>query len=224
MIENWRGRLSGLRTRAEDSAPPITFPAELRSCHPYIAFDATFQFWWKGDDRAAFWTARRKITEWADQVTARYCVTQAGNAENEINARISSGVRVQLTVGRRALAAAQDVLEINRQAALECQRQRAELDRIRFLREKVYSRPDVARSYWLFHHPDQLKAMLEIDFEGIAEKFGNTEDSQFLVIAKLIGEFLGRLEDADRRYLVGQLGQLFSSYDRSDLAELLEDS
>ncbi len=44
MSENWRGRLSGLWARPEDSAQPVTFPAELRSCHPHVAFDATFQF------------------------------------------------------------------------------------------------------------------------------------------------------------------------------------
>ncbi|WP_203862911.1 hypothetical protein [Plantactinospora mayteni] len=210
--------------RPEDPAQPITFPAELRSCHPHVAFDATFQFWWQGNAQAAFWTARRKITEWADQVTARYCVTQAGNAENEINTRIVNGVRVQLAVSPQARAAAEAILEIDRQTALERLKHRAELERIRCLRESVYSRPDVARSYWLYHHPDQLNAMLDIDFEGIAEKFGDAGESRFLVIAKLIGDFLGRLEDGDRRYLVGQLGQLFSSYNRPDLAERLDAS
>jgi len=224
MSENWRGRLSGLLAKPEDPAQPITFSAELRSCHPHVAFDATFQFWWQGDDQATLWTARQKITEWADQVTARYCVTQAGNAENEINTRIANGVRVQLAVGPLARAAAEAILEIDRQAALERLRQRAELEQIRYLRESVYSRPDVARSYWLYHHPDQLNAMLNIDFDGIAEKFGDAEESHFLVIANLIGDFLGRLEDGDRRYLVGQLGQVFSSYDRPDLAEQLEAS
>ena len=222
MSENWRGRLSGLWARPDDTAQPITFPAELRSCHPHIAFDATFQGWWQGNDQAAFWTARQKITEWAGQVTARYCVTQAGNAENEINTRITNDFRVQLTVGPQARAAAEAILEIDRQTALERLRQRAELERIRYLRESVYSRPDVARSFWLYHHPDQLNAMLDIDFERIAGKFGDAGESRVLVIAKLIGDFLGRLEDGDRRYLVGQLGQVFSSYDRPDLAERLE--
>lgn len=224
MSEDWRGLLSGLWTKPEEPAQPIIFPAELRSCHPHIAFDATFQLWWHGNDKSTFWTTRQKITEWADQVTARYCVTQAGNAENEINTRISSGVRVQLAVGPHARSAAEAILEIDRQAALESLRQRAELERILYLRESVYSRPDVARSYWLYHHPDQLKAMLDIDFEKIAEKFGDAEESRFRVIAKLIGDFLGQLEDGDRRYLVGQLGQFFSSYDRPDLAEQLETS
>ncbi|HZN19012.1 MAG TPA: hypothetical protein VFB84_12695 [Micromonosporaceae bacterium] len=200
------------------------FPAELRSCHPHVAFDATFQFWQQGSDQATFWTTRQEITAWADQVTARYCVTQAGNAENEINTSIANGVRVRLAVGPQARAAAEAFLEIDRQAALEHVRQRAELERIRYLRESVYSRPDVARSCWLCHHPDQLNAMLDIDFEGIAEKFGDVRESRFLVIAELIGDFLGRLEDGERRYLVGQLGQLFSSYDRPDLAEQLEAS
>ncbi|HET8684339.1 MAG TPA: hypothetical protein VFM54_21060 [Micromonosporaceae bacterium] len=109
-------------------------------------------------------------------------------------------------------------------AAVELLKQQAELERIRHLRENIYSRPDVARSYWLYHHPDQLNAMLDIDFEGIAEKFGDCGESRFLVIAKLIGDFLGRLEDRERRFLVGQLGQLFSSYDRPDLTERLEAS
>ncbi len=222
MNENWRGRLSGLWTRPENHAEPITFPAELRSRHPQVAFNAIFRFWWQGDDDAAFWTARQKITERADQVTARYCVTQAGNAENEINTRIANGFRVQLAVSPQARVAAEAILEIERQAAIERLKQRAELERIQYLRESIYSHPDVARSYWLYHHPDQLDAMLNIDFEGIAEKFGDAEESRFLAIAKLIGDFLGRLEDGDRRYLVTQLGRVFSSYDRLDLAERLE--
>jgi hypothetical protein len=222
--ENWRGRLSGLWARPEDPAPPRIFPAELRSRHAHVAFDAIFHFRWQGSDEAAYWTARQKITDWADQVTARYCVTQAGNAENEINTHITKRVCVQLAVSPQARAAAEAILEIDRQTALERLRQQAELERIRYLRESVYSRPDVARSYWLYHHPDQLSAMLEINFEEIAEKFGDAGESRFLLIAKLIGDFLGRLEDGDRRYLIGQLGQFFSSYDRLDLAERLEAS
>lgn len=221
MSGNWFGRLSGLWTRPEDPAKWITFSAELRSCHPHIAFDATLQFWWQGNDQAAMWTTRQNITEWADEVTARYCVTQAGNAENEINTRYSKDAQVRLAVGPQARAAAEAILEVERQTALERLRQRAELERIRYLRESIYSRPDIARSYWLYHHPDQIKEVLETDFEKIAEKFGDAAESRFLVIAKLIGDFLGQLDDGARRYLVGQLRQLFSSYDRPDLAEQL---
>jgi len=224
MRVSWPGRLSGRRARPEDSAQAVTFSAELRSCHPHVAFDATFQFWRQGNDHAAFWTARQKITEWADQVAARYCVTQAGNAENEMNTGIANGVRVQLTVSPQALAAAKAILEIDRQAALERLKQRAELERIRYLRESVYSHPVVARSYWLYHHPDRPEELLTIKFEEIAEKFGDVGESRFLVIAKLIGDFLGGLEDGKRRYLLEQLGHFFSSYDRPDLAERLEAS
>ncbi|MEH1017670.1 hypothetical protein V6U90_31925 [Micromonospora sp. CPCC 206060] len=202
----------------------VTFSAELRSCHPHIAFDATFQFWWRGNDQSASWTARQKITEWADKLASQYCVTQAGNAETEINTRIVDGVHVQLAVSPQARAAAEAILEIDRQSALDRRKQQAELKQIRHLRESIYSRPDVARSYWLHHHPDQLNAMLDIDFEGIAQKFGDVAESRFLVIAKLIGEFLEGLGDGERRYLLGQLGEVFSSYDRPDLMNRLEDS
>ncbi|MDT0529160.1 hypothetical protein RM555_09165 [Micromonospora sp. DSM 115977] len=224
MIESWRSRLSGLWRRHQEPAQPVTFSAELRSCHPHVAFDATFQLRWHGDDQAALWTTRQKLTEWADQESARYCVTQAGNAENDINARIAYGARVHLAVSRQARAAAEAILDIGRQTTLEHLKQQTELERIRYLRESVYSRPDVARSYWLYHHPDQLNTMLNIDFEGIARKFGDAEESRFLVIAKLIDDFFGRLEDGERRYLLGQLGKIFSSYDRPDLAESLEAS
>jgi hypothetical protein len=224
MSKTWRHHLSSLWTRSEKREQPITFHAELRSCHPHIAFDATFQFWWRGSDQAAYWAERQKITELAGNVTVQYVVTQAGNAENEINTSNIHNTRVQLGVNPRARAAAEAMLEIDRQAALEHLRQRAELERIRYLRESIYSHPDVARRYWLYHHPDQLTAMLGIDFEEIAEKFAGAAESRFLVIAKLISDFFGRLEDGDRRYLVGQLGQFFSSYDRPDLAEQLEAS
>ncbi|WFE93504.1 hypothetical protein [Micromonospora sp. WMMD987] len=224
MIEGWLDRLSRRWARPEDPMQPVAFPAELRSCHAHIAFDATFELWWKGNDETAIWTTRQRVTEWADQVTAQYCVTQAGNAENEINSRNPYGARVQLVAGPQARLAAEAILDIDRQTALERVKQQAELERIRYLRESVYSRPDVARSYWLYHHPDRPEELLTIRFEEIAEKFGNVGESRSLVIAKLIGDFLGRLEDGERRYLIEQLGQIFSSYDRPDLAERLEDS
>ncbi|WP_410812815.1 hypothetical protein [Micromonospora sp. 067-2] len=224
MRETWLDRLLGLWARPEDPVQPVTFSVELGSCHPHVAFDAIFQFSWQGDDQATLWAARLKITEWAGQITAKYSVTQAGNAELEINTRNANGVRVQLAVSPQARVAAEAILEIDRQTALERLKQQAELERIRYLRESVYSRPDVARSFWLYHHPDRPEELLTIRFEEIAEKFGDVGESRFLVIAKLIGDFLGRLEDGDRRYLLGQLGQLFSSYDRPDLAERLEAS
>ncbi|MFF3854446.1 hypothetical protein [Micromonospora sp. NPDC002575] len=162
--------------------------------------------------------------EQADKLASQYCVTRAGNAETEINSRIAEGVHVQLAVSPQARAAAEAIREIARQSALERLKQRAELEQIRYLRESIYSRPDVARSYWLHHHSDQLNEMLKIDFEGIAQKFGDVAESRFLVIAKLIGDFLGGLGDGERRYLLGQLGEVFSSYDRPDLVKRLEES
>jgi hypothetical protein len=223
MNENRRGIFSALWAQPENPVRPIMFTAELPSCHPHVAFDATFQFRWQGSDQA-LWHEQRRITEEAGRLTSRYSVMQAGNAETEINVRDTNGVHVRLTAGPQALAAAEAILEIERQAAIERMRQRAELERVHYLRESVYARPDVARSYWLYHHPDQLNAMLTIDFEGIAAKFGDVGDSRFLTIAKLLADFLGNLEDGDRRYLVGLLGNVFSSYDRADLVERLESS
>lgn len=224
MSEKWRDRVWGLLTRSEETVQPVTFSAELRSCHPHVSFDATFEFSWQGNDQAAFWTTRQKLTEWADQVSVGYCVTQAGNAENEINTRIAGDVRVQLAVSPQARAAAEAFLEVDRQTALDGVKQRAELERIRYLRESIYSHPDVARSYWLYHHPDRPEELLTIRFEEIAEKFGDVAESRFLVIAKLVDNFLERLGDGERRYLLGQLGRVFSSYDRPDLAERLDAS
>ena len=222
MSGNWRSRLRNIWVEPEDSVHMVTFDAELRSCHPHIAFDATFQIWRRDNNQVDIWATRKRLTERAGQITARYCVTQVGNAENEVNTQIGNGVCVHLTASPSARAAAEAIREIERQAALERFEQQAELERIRFLREDVYAHPNVARSYWLYRHPDQLNEMLDIDFEAIAEKFGEAEESRFLMIAKLIGDFLGRLDDSDRRYLVGQLGRFFSSYDRPDLANQLE--
>ncbi|MEU4792486.1 hypothetical protein AB0F95_22530 [Micromonospora tulbaghiae] len=222
MSENWRDRLSRIWARPEEHFQPVTFTAELRSRHPHIAFDATLQLWRQDNDDAATWTTRQRVTEWAEQVAAKYCVTQAGNAENEINTRNPYGARVRLTVSPQARTAAEAVLKIAREAALERLKQGAELERIHHLRENVYSRPDVARSYWLYHHPDRPDELLTINFEGIAEKFGDVRESRSLVIAKLIDDFLGQIGDVERRYLLTQLGQVFSSYNRPDLAERLD--
>ncbi|PTA47475.1 hypothetical protein [Micromonospora sp. RP3T] len=222
MSEFWRHYLSRLWARPKEHSQSVTFTAELRSRHPYIAFDATLRLWRQDNDEAATWTTRQRITEWADQVTAKYCVTQAGNAENEINTRNPYGARIQLTVSPQARIAAEAILKIARETALERLKQRAELERIHHLRENIYSRPDVARSYWLYHHPDRPDELLTIRFEEIAEKFGDVGESRSLVIAKVIDEFLGQIGEGERRYLLTQLGQVFSSYNRPDLAERLE--
>ncbi|MFF5217832.1 hypothetical protein [Micromonospora sp. NPDC000442] len=222
MTANWLGHLTGLRTRPADSVRSFTFSAELRSCHPHIAFDAIFQMQWQGDGHDAYWRVRQDVTRWADQVTAKYCVTQVGNAENEINSGVAYNANVQLTVSRQARAAAEGILDVHRQTALERLKQQAELERVRFMRETVYSQPDVARSYWLYHHPDRPEELLTIKFEEIAEKFGDAAESRSLGVAKLIDEFLGQLGESERRYLLGQVGQVFSSYNRTDLAERLE--
>ncbi|WFE30978.1 hypothetical protein [Micromonospora sp. WMMD975] len=222
MSENWRGRLSRPWATPKEPSKPVTFIAELRSRHPHIAFDATLHLWRRGSDEAVTWTTRQRATEWADKVTAKYCVTQAGNAENEINSLNPYGARVQLAVSSQARTAAEGILRIARETALERLKQRAELERIHHLRENIYSRPDVARSYWLYHHPDRPDELLKIKFEEIAEKFGDAGESRSLVIAKLIDEFLGQMGDGERRYLLRQLGQVFSSYNRTDLAERLD--
>lgn len=218
----WRNRLPGRWTQSASSTQPARFDAELRSCHRHIAFDATFEFWWRTDDEAGYWPKRQTVTDWADEVSSRYCVTQAGNAEVEINTQNPIGALVKLTVSPEARAAAEAIQEVDRQADLTSRKRQVELEQVRYLRENIYSRPNVARSYWLYHHPDQINTMLDINFEEIAEKFTDVEESRSLAIARLLGDFLAKIEDVDRRHLIGQLGQVFSSYNRPDLATRLD--
>jgi hypothetical protein len=173
------------------------------------------------------------LQQWAARKSSSFTVMQRGNLENELNVQLDGvwrhqqrtvqiiAARAAVSVTDQAQAAAAAVEELQRKLELERLREQMELQKLRYLREEVFSRPDVARSYWLHHHPDSLSDLLTDRFEQIAAKFGESGETSFIVVARLVEDFLGKLDEDGRAYLVKQLDRVFASFNRPDLSEQL---
>lgn len=132
-------------------------------------------------------------------------------------------VSAELTVSPEAQRAAQEWDELQRQLAMDRLRQEVELSELAYLREHILSQPSVARAYWLKHHPNAFGDLLDDRFERIAEKLGRSNEDPNVAIARVISDFLSDLGADQRQYLLAQLAKVFTSFERTDLAERLPD-
>ena len=64
-----------------------------------------------------------------------------------------------------------------------------------------------------------LHELLVEQFELVAAKFGTPTESSVTAIARLLEKFLAVLVGNSQAYLLHQLGAVFASYDRDDLAQ-----
>ncbi|MFC3993847.1 hypothetical protein [Actinoplanes siamensis] len=198
---------------------------------------ATFDLRWHGAE-AVFQSAKRDLHRRAAELSSRVYVAHAAYLESELNLLLDRqwvrrfdgdmsivGADVELEVSPDVLAAYNEMQAIRRQAAVERLRWETDLVELEFLREQVFSRPEVARSYWLKHHLDKPGDFAAVPFDQIAESFAADRGPDTPTrIAEIIGDFLGRLDEGQRDYLIGQLGRVFSSYSRPDLAERLNEA
>ncbi|MEV6349519.1 hypothetical protein [Actinoplanes sp. NPDC051851] len=203
---------------------------DLPSTDRDLSFSAVFGVYWQGEP-GRYWPARNEVDKRVVELAGRYTVAQVGFLESELNNRLGqwfhlAGIRLvaggaTLSVAPEVLAAHAEMQAIRRNAAVGRLRWETELDELGYLREKVFSRPEVARSYWLNRHLDTPGDVARIDFEAIAAMFAGPGESTTTVIAGLLHEFLSGLDDGQRRYLVQQLGAVFTAHARADLAGLL---
>ncbi|MEV6601566.1 hypothetical protein AB0M36_32635 [Actinoplanes sp. NPDC051346] len=239
LFTGWEGS-GGWSETHPVTAPPVRqsqFSAELASRDPGLAFTASFELFWQGEERAV-WATLRDLHHWAADISRRYCVAQTGYLQAELNALVGQrwarqidtvtrivDAKVRVAASHDVLTAYTEMQSIKRRAAIERLRWETDLEELAFLREKVFSRPDVARSYWLNRHLDKPDEFGRVPFDEIAEAFGaSSKESMSARIGGLIEEFLGGLDEGQRNYLVVQLGQVFSSYLRPDLAKLLDEA
>ncbi|MEV7628685.1 hypothetical protein [Actinoplanes sp. NPDC089786] len=221
--------------------PPVeqherTFVSRLPSVIEGSHFDATFQVWFlTGGCRseAEFHELRSYLIGQARVVTTRRTANDLDLVGPEVNnylGRIdwtSSGrgalaVTVQLTASPEVRRIATEWEELRSRLAVERMRHALEDEELRHLRQDIFSQPAVARTYWLKHHPGALTDVAKDEpFESIAAKLGAASDRPSLAIARLIEDFLGKLDPKHAEYLVDQLANVFASYDRDDLSQRL---
>ncbi|MBB4958684.1 hypothetical protein [Micromonospora polyrhachis] len=209
-------------------------PSAVEGAH-FLA-DITVQ--WRGGDNDCVDTIRRSVRELVARKATGYRVTAAAeladllNAQGSIRRRITGTklVITQLHVRLTASMEAQEITaaweEAQREEAREKLRQRQELQRLRYLRDEIFGDPNIARMYWHLKHPTDISALTSSSFDEVASRLSSSTPTTRApageqAIATLIGEFLAGLEGDERAHLVAQLGVVFRSFHRTDLAERL---
>ncbi|MEU8087842.1 hypothetical protein AB0B57_30045 [Micromonospora sp. NPDC049101] len=222
-------------------SPSHRFEATLASALPGANFQAEVTVEWRGRepeaeakvrafawDHLARWAATRRVTvasHLADLINARG-VTEIAVPQTSL---VLTHLHVRITVPAEALAVTTAWEEAERRATLEKQRRGDELRQLRWLRDEIFGRPDIARMYWHLHHPADLRSLTDPVFDTIAAQLGGDErvtaspQVEEDPISVLIGKFVDGLSADERRHLIGQLGRVFRSFDRTDLAMQLGD-
>lgn len=211
-----------------------SFVADLRSVLPGVDFQARFAVTGRGPVGASpadVYAMRQLLFRAASDVTVHESAARAANAQNAVSATLAPerqlpgrdlvlSASVFLNVTSEAAALAREWDRLQSDLSLGQLRQQAEWNTLEYLRTKVLSRPDVARAYWLKNHPQgSLSDLLDDRFERIAERYAETGAGPDLSIARLLVEFTNDLDAGQRGYLIAQLGRVFSSFGRDDLAE-----
>ncbi|MCW2141589.1 hypothetical protein BXY51_006173 [Actinoplanes cyaneus] len=213
------------------------FSTELSSRDRGLPFSASFVLRWQGQEQT-FLAAKRDLHQWAVDRSSRLRVTDSEYLDAVLNLQLCQQWVRRIDADTRIISAEAavqvdpDVLNtyaemqaIRRRAAVERLRWETDLEELRFLREHVFSRPEVARSYWLKNHLDRPGDFNPAPFDKIAASFAaSPEASVSARIAGLVGDFISGLNEEQRGYLIGQIGQVFSSYSRNDLSELVSDA
>jgi hypothetical protein len=241
-MPDWLDRLFPDRpaTPAASPIPPATwiddaFPATLPSRVDGGWFSASFGARWLGDP------ARADLRDWlrgvivrrAERVTRDLSVIYLDTAQLGVNAgfreiTIPAGVPVRhltvtaiLTATEEARRAAAEWEELQTKLTLRQMNNQLEIERLRHLREDIFRRPEVARTYWLDRHPDAMDSLLDDRFERVAEKLGTAPDSSTMVIANVIQDFLGDLDAEQKRTLIDLLSRLLIDFRRGELVAKL---
>ncbi|QSB16503.1 hypothetical protein JQS43_09615 [Natronosporangium hydrolyticum] len=212
-----------------------SFESRLPSALPGAPFEAWFTVEWYNTTPAEA-TDHEQLAEavraWAAAITARDVPSDVPAVQTRLAQRLAAtrslpGTDLVLVAGSVTLdapaasrRAALQWEELHRELALDRLRREVERNELRYLRE-VFTRPEVARSYWLRHHPEALDELLSDRFEQIAERLGQTPEDPQQTIATLLREFLTGLGQEERRYLLDQLAAVFAAFRRSDLGDRL---
>jgi hypothetical protein len=198
-------------------------------------FSAFFAARWFGDP------ARTDLRDWlrvnivrrAERFTRELSVIHLETAQLRLNAGLREitipaevpvwglAVTATLTATDEARRAAAEWEELQTKLTLRQMNDKVEVERLRHLREDIFRRPEVARTYWLDRHPDAMESLLDDRFERVAEKLGSVPDNSVMVIANVLQDFLGDLDTEQKRTLIDLLSRLLIDFRRGELVAKL---
>jgi hypothetical protein len=218
-----------------------TFLARLPSKLAEAQFQATIQITWPPGthiDQRVQAIAKRQVLQAARSEAEKYSVLDADEARAAIDMALwdrwqrsedPDPVLAKITameVGLDDRRAAEKQDGLRRQTALAGEERLQEAERLQVLANEILAKPTLARLWWLEGKPAKLEDLVAKDkddmFVKVAEIFdvpaGHPATDP---IAELIGQFLQGLNPLAREHLIVQLGHVFSSYERDDLASRL---
>lgn len=231
-----------LRRFLSPRSDPVTttFRARLPSALAEAQFKATITMTWQPgvaiDDHQQAIVGRRLISL-ARSVAREYSVLDSDETQTAVNLVLGDhclreagrelvAASAQIEVGPDDLRIAEEREGLRRQTALAREERLAEVEQLRLLADQILATPTVARLWWLEGKPGRLEDLVakgkDEMFEKISELFGMPADRPTAdPIAVLVQLFLQGLDARFREQLISQLGFVFTSYERVDLADML---
>ncbi|GAA2528393.1 hypothetical protein [Pilimelia columellifera] len=227
----------------EPAVPPAPSPvwhddyvAQLPSVVPDVAFDVVLTTTVEGRaDRQTVrerlrqeLAARSRLLPVTEAASLAGMVDTAGRAPRQIPGLDAVVVSLRATVLTNAEALARTA-EHQRRAGelvrLEAERRARHAERV-YLRDEIFSKPDLARMYWHTEHPNDLETLAGGRFEAIAQALtgGATAPSrepEGSTLATTIERFLGGLQPLERTHLIRQLPAIFRAYGQDELVDEL---
>lgn len=173
---------------------------------------------------------RHAVLRYARPEAARHTAAHLDTAQIAVNARLSRAVpppdsearymtaTVRLSAEAKVKEAATEWEKMRSHLAIRRLNDQLELERLRHLRDDIFTKPDVARTYWLDKHPEALDAVLEERFDRVAEKLTSGPQPSTLVVANVIREFLAGLGPEHKEVMMGLLHKALADFGRADLA------
>jgi hypothetical protein len=215
------------------------FTTSVPSVLAGASFTITVTVGWRGGAAEDSATVRDVVRDHLARKAADYSVTAMEQLADLLNSRgrtarpvpgtdlVITYLHAHVTTSAEALAAAASWEELQRQSALEGLRRQQEIHQLRWLRDEIFGQPDMARMYWHVKHPNDLSSLSADLFDDIAARLNDgskttSRQGGESPIGMLIAEFVKGLDADERRHLINQLGRVFRSFDRADLADRLE--
>lgn len=226
---------------ARSDSVVTTYRVRLPSVLAEAQFQATIEMVWPPGaiiDQHQQAVAERRLMDVARSTASSYSVLDPDETRTAVNLALGDREQTGADLGLVAVSAMIDVGSddrrmaeehegLRRQTALAREARMEEVERMRVLADQILATPTVARLWWLEGNPAKLEDLVAKSEKGIFEKVAEflgvpAESSAVDPIAELVRLFLKGLDVRFREQLISQLRFVFTSYERSDLARMLD--
>ncbi|MBA2897798.1 hypothetical protein [Nonomuraea soli] len=245
MTRGFLQRLLGVRASHSNE---YIYRARLPSKLEGACFDATIEVHGQLDHQQPAQEAQvyRKLESHARSVSGKLSVLDLDRAAAEITIELNREsvvampdlhvlldrvrVRARVSASASAVATARSLQEAVQKTTLARMEYREQARRLGFLRDHFLASPAMARMWWVGEDPSRLADLAAKSTSGKADPFetavrllGEAADAGSVrnEVAAITETFIRGLTPEARKYLISQLAQVFTNYERPELAERL---